>query len=101
MENFNPTAARTRKSSPAQQKTTVTLEQFLQGQRQINGRLYDVDLRLLDAIVQLRDALERVLKIDTTELNKTIELVKARASVIPGVEPPGCESPGGGGKIGG
>ena len=103
MENFNPTAARTKKSSPSQQKstqkTTPTLEQFLQGQRQINGRLYDVDLQLLQAIVQLRDVLERVLKIDTKELNKTIELVRSRASVIPGVEPPGCEGPGG--NIGG
>ncbi|HKY26575.1 MAG TPA: hypothetical protein VJM12_01370, partial [Pyrinomonadaceae bacterium] len=60
---------------------------------------YDVDLKLLQVIVELRDALESVLKIDTTELNKAIELVKSRASVIPGVEPPGCESPDG--KIGG
>ena len=97
MENFNPTAARTKKSSPAQQKTTVTLEQFLQGQRQINGRLYDVDLKLVQAIEQLRDALQSVLKIDTTALNETIELLKTRANVIPGVEPPGCEYPGGGG----
>ena len=100
MENFNPTAAKAKKSAPVQQKSSVTLEQFLQGQRQINGKLYDVDLKLLQAIIELRDALEEVLKIDTTALNKAIEIAKARASVIPGVEPPGCEYPGGGG-IGG
>ena len=109
MENYNPTAAQTKQSAPTaqaqkpvQQKSDVSLQEFLQGQRQINGRLYDVDLKLLQAIVELRDALESVLKIDTTELNKAIELVKSSASVIPGVEPPGCEYPGGGGgNIGG
>lgn len=96
MQNLNPTAPRTKKSAPVQPKG-VSLPAFLKGQRQINGKLYDVDLKVLQAIIELRDALEKVVEIDTTALNKAIELAKTRASVIPGVDPPGCEYPGGGG----
>jgi hypothetical protein len=69
----------------------VTLEAFLQGQQEINGRFCQVDWEVLQAIIELKNAVGAVLKIDLNSVNAAIEKAEASSSLIPGVFPPGCK----------
>ena len=71
----------------------VTLEQFLKGQREINGSFYEA----LDEILEVISAMR------TTELGGKDPLARAKELVegVPVIDPPGCvpppPPPGGGG----
>jgi len=91
MSNMDGSATQTKEASVSQPSDSeVTLEAFLQGQRDINGRFCQVDWEVLQAIIALKDALQDTLKIDLSSVNAAIEKAKASSSVIPGVDPPGC-----------
>jgi hypothetical protein len=92
MQHRNGSATQTRESTVTPEaQTKVTLEAFLQGQRKINGRLCTVDQELLKAIIELKNAVEGVLKIDLTSVNAAIAQANSVSQAIPGIDPPGCD----------
>ncbi|MGH9970001.1 MAG: hypothetical protein ACREBG_19705 [Pyrinomonadaceae bacterium] len=68
-----------------------TLEAFFRGQRDINGRLCDVDWRLLNAISELRNALQNSsLDVDLAAVDRAMAVAQSCSDAVAGVDPPGC-----------
>jgi hypothetical protein len=76
-----------KQSYPLPKPGPVTLKQFLDGQRKINGSFYEV----LDEVMKVLKANNQ--SQEPNNLDKVSNLVDA----VPHVDPPGCISPGGGG----
>ena len=85
--------APTNTSATQPQPRQVTLEEFLNGQRIINGNLVYVDQHLVEAITKLKDAVGSVLKVDLTLVDEALAEAKEYSDAIPGVNPPGCVYP--------
>ena len=76
------------------QPNHVTLDEFLEGQRKINGRLCRVDQKIVTAITELRNAINGAgLSIDFTSVDEALQQASYWSQAIPGVNPPGCEYP--------
>jgi hypothetical protein len=87
---------------PAGNQLVEHLERVLQGQRQINGKLCQVDWRLLEAIRELRNAVgaisaqlaksadESLSEVETSPLDLAIDRVWEFNQAVAGVDPPGC-----------
>lgn len=74
--------------------TKHLLEAFLAGQRQINGLLYEGDDLLLDV---LRMIIPHVQGIDLAAATAKLDEAASYIEAVPGIDPPGCQPPGGGG----
>ena len=85
--------APTNTSATQPQAKQVTLEEFLNGQRVINGKFVYVDQYLVKAITELRNAVDGVLKVNLTSVDEALAEAKEYSDAIPGVNPPGCDYP--------
>jgi hypothetical protein len=83
-------------ASPANgaDSTRHLLEAFLDGQRQINGLLYEGADLLLDI---LRMIIPHVQGIDLAAATAKLDEAAGYIDAVPGIDPPGCQPPGGGG----
>ncbi len=70
------------------------LDQTLKGQRQINGKLCQVDWRLVEALKEVSKALHATASgqpADLTRLDQLIAEVGPMNLAVAGVDPPGCD----------
>jgi hypothetical protein len=79
---------------PPADGTRHLLEAFLDGQRQINGLLYEGDDLLLDV---LRMIVPHVPGINLAAATAKLDQAAGYIDAVPGIDPPGCQPPGGGG----
>jgi hypothetical protein len=71
-----------------------TQEEINDGQKKINGKLCQVDWRLLAAIREVRDVLNRHAGIAEAELlmlDQAIQAADVLGAQVAKVDPPGCE----------
>lgn len=85
-------------------KGHVTLEAFLEGQRQINGSFYEILDKIMDTLGTISDALggagESTVKGKRGKAAGPLARTKQLVENVPGFDPPGClppPPPGGGG----
>ena len=74
--------------------TRPLLDAVIDGQAKINGRLYYSNALMLDV---LRALIESVPGIDVAEAEAKINEAAHYIYSVPGIRPPGCEPPTGGG----
>ena len=86
-------------ASPANNDgTRPLLDAVIDGQAQINGRLYYSGEMMLDV---LRVLIANVPGIDVAEAEAKLNEAAQYIDAIPGIDPPGCKPPPGGGSGGG
>ena len=87
-------------AAPASDKdgTRPLLDAVIDGQAQINGRLYYSNALMLDV---LRALIESVPGIDAAQAEAKINEAAHYIYAVPSIRPPGCEPPPGGGGGGG
>jgi hypothetical protein len=78
----------------------VSLEDFLDGQRKINGSFYEALDKILEALGAASDALagagESMAKGTRSEPAGPLAATRKLVEDVPGIDPPGCLPPGGG-----
>lgn len=98
MANTNAVAPQTQKVLP----TPEEYWKYWEGQRKINGLLFQTDMSLVGAILELKKVVAKILELHADDPRLQIDLsgfydfvgkAKEYTEQVPAVDPPGCSTP--------